>query len=66
LVRGNALREIVPISDADLARWQATDVNRKVQGDRGPTAIWNKWTPEMRDTFVKICWPGMVQYGYGE
>ena len=49
---------------SDLQRLQSVDINRKMQGDRSPQAIWATWTAEQREVFAEICGPAMEAYGY--
>jgi hypothetical protein len=49
---------------SDLQSLQSVDINRKMQGDRSPQAIWATWTAEQREVFAEICGPAMEAYGY--
>jgi len=50
----------------NLKQLQSTDVNRKVEGDRSPGALWKKWTPQERENFKAICGKGMKKFGYSQ
>jgi MoaA/NifB/PqqE/SkfB family radical SAM enzyme len=52
-----------PIQE-ELRKWQETDVNRKVQGERSPSAFWDKWSEEQRTVFREICGSTMEIYNY--
>jgi len=52
------------MSDEVMREWQKTDVNRKVKGDRGVTAIWEKWSRRQRKAFLRICGCKMIELGY--
>lgn len=58
------LQPATTLTREDAERLQGTDVNRKVQGDRSPEALWAKWTDEQRAAFTRICGPAMERYGY--
>ncbi len=64
----NLIRTLNPklnLPHSEQERFQATDVNRKVQDeDRSPQALWRKWTDDQREVFREICGPGMAKYGY--
>ena len=65
LTRGSALQELIPdITDDEIQRWQRRDINRKTQGSREPARIWQRWTPEKREAFVRICGEAMAACGY--
>lgn len=57
-----ALQALAPrLSEDAVRRWQMTDVNRKVTGDRSPDALWAKWTDEQKAGFERVVAPAMAQ-----
>lgn len=61
------IESVIPkaeVSNADLERLQAKDVNRKVQGRRDTEYLWGKWAQEQRDAFETVCGEEMRQFGY--
>jgi hypothetical protein len=41
-----------------------TDINRKIEGNRSPSFLWRQWSEEQRKTFINICGPAMINFGY--
>ena len=65
LTRGDAMRDVLPNMTGDeIKRWQQQDINRKTRGSREPADIWQRWAPEKREAFVRICGEAMAAYGY--
>ncbi len=60
----DTLTQLVPLDPDVLRDWQARDINRKVEGDRTPSKLWRSWTAAERATFMDMCRPAMIQYGY--
>lgn len=61
------LRALAPgLSRRALRDWQRQDINRKVEGDRSPGALWAKWNKEQRETFRRMCGETMSTLGYTE
>ncbi len=60
----DTLTQLVPLAPDVLRDWQARDINRKVEGDRTPSTLWRSWTANERATFMDMCRPAMMQYGY--
>lgn len=47
-----------------LRKLQATDINRKVEGDRSPPSLWSRWSDKQRETFRRVCGRAMRHYSY--
>jgi hypothetical protein len=61
----DVLQAIAPgLSRETCREWQAKDINRKVNGDRSPAAIWAKWSADQRETFHRMCGGTMSMLGY--
>ncbi|MDY6843991.1 MAG: hypothetical protein SVW57_07870 [Thermodesulfobacteriota bacterium] len=58
------LQKYAKPSHEDLMVFQQTEINQKIQGDRSPLSLWNKWSDEQRSTFKYICGSSMEHYGY--
>ncbi len=48
-----------------LKKMQKKDINRKIGGDRTPRKLWQKWSDEQKEKFLKICGDTMRYYSYG-
>lgn len=52
------------LSDKTLVRLQGQDLNRKVQGVRTATHLWQFWSGKQKSSFKQLCGPGMKKLGY--
>jgi len=52
------------IDGESLHKLQGNDVNRKVPGDRSPSALWEPWSEKEKEAFLAICTKGMQRYNY--
>ena len=49
------LKELAPnLTKTKLKKWQKTDLNRKVDGERSPAMLWRKWTAERKDAYREV------------
>lgn len=59
------LQKVLPgLSHGQALRWRKKDVNRKVEGERRPAALWRHWSEQERTDFRRICAGSMAAYDY--
>lgn len=58
------LSALVKLPEIELEEWQALDINRKVEGNRHPNWLWQKWSRSKKEDFTRICGPAMERLGY--